>query len=740
MSGARIADQKHGEAAPSGISGARTSGAGERFGAALASPIGILLVVPGLVAVVGLFLTLLGQTALRKSARELGRDRFAEQTDFIARSIAASLAQADPLLDRMHALAATWRSTDPPAPIAHELRGLMQGRPGIAYASVSYPDGTFQGAHVSDDGVIRFKELRWTRVGAKDRATMTLFDFRGTNELTLRSADRSLYDPRTRNFYRRAVEARHRIWTRPYPFFESRQTGVTRAEPVHAPDGTLLAVLTADFDVTALSASMAHTPLPGARTLLYTQEGTLLAHPEGANALARLSRQLDRLVTSGDLGDPLIEAFFAAARGQPAPGADFTDLSVAGEAALAMVRPVPDFPELGWSVAAIVPQAAFFRARIEHERQSMVVSVVSLLAALGVAVVFSRHVVRVRRAVAVARDIARKATDRAKELGSYRLVERLGHGGMGEVWRAEHRLLVRHAAIKLIHPEALASTRYSPVELRERFRREAQTLATLRSRHTIELFDYGVAADGTFFFVMELLDGMDLDTLVSRHGPQPAARVIHLLVQACSSLAEAHHAGLVHRDVKPANMFLCRAADEVDVVKVLDFGLVQAATLSSDLPALGASASGDPRLTGAGRHLGTPAFMAPEQVRAEQIDGRADLYSLACVAIWLLTGRMPFEADTAIGVMSAHLYSAPPELVPLVPGYLPGDLELILKRCLQKAPQDRPPDAAALAAALRAITIPAEQAWTAARAQTWWAERIATTAVDLRRSSRGLDA
>jgi serine/threonine protein kinase len=739
MSGARIADQKH--AAPASVpTGARTSGASARFGAALASPVGILLVVPGLVAVMGLFLTLLGQTSLRKSARELGRDRFAEQTDFIARSIAASLAQADPLLDRMHALAGTWRSTDPLPPIAHELRGLMQGRPGIAYASVSYPDGTFHGAHLSEDGVIRFKELRWAKVGVRDSATMTQFDFRGTDGLELRSADRSLYDPRTRSFYRGAVAAKRRVWTKPYPFFESRQTGVTRADPVYAADGTLLAVLTADFDVTALSASMAHTPLPGAHTLLYTQEGTLLAHPEAASALARLSRQLDRLVTSGDLGDPMIEAFFAAARSHRAPAADFTDLSAAGSTALAMVRPVPDFPDLGWSVAAIVPQTAFFRARIEHERQSMVVSLASLLAALGVAVVFSRHVVRVRRAVVVARDIARKASDRAQELGSYRLVERLGQGGMGEVWRAEHRLLVRHAAIKLIQPEALASTRYSPTELRERFRREAQTLATLRSRHTIELFDYGVAADGTFFFVMELLDGMDLDTLVSRHGPQPAGRVIHLLLQACSSLAEAHHAGLVHRDVKPANIFLCRAADEVDVVKVLDFGLVQAAALSSDLPAVDVSRNEDPRLTGAGRHLGTPAFMAPEQVRAEHMDGRADLYSLACVAIWLLTGRMPFEADTALAVMSAHLFSAPPELAPLVPGYLPDDLELILKRCLHKAPQDRPPDAAALAGALRAITIPPDQAWTPARAQAWWAERVMTTAVDLRRSSRGLDA
>jgi serine/threonine-protein kinase len=143
---------------------------------------------------------------------------------------------------------------------------------------------------------------------------------------------------------------------------------------------------------------------------------------------------------------------------------------------------------------------------------------------------------------------------------------------MGAVWRAEHRLLARQAAIKLINPELLRGA--SIQEVRERFRREAEALAALRSRNTIELFDYGVSADGTFFYVMELLDGMDLDTLVEKHGPQPYERVLFILTQACNSLAEAHDNGLVHRDIKPANIYICRAADEMDVVKVLDFGLV----------------------------------------------------------------------------------------------------------------------------------------------------------------------
>src|SRR6185369_9266939 len=192
----------------------------------------------------------------------------------------------------------------------------------------------------------------------------------------------------------------------------------------------------------------------------------------------------------------------------------------------------------------------------------------------GLALVLAWNLVRMRRQVARSREEARSAEARARELGSYRLVARLGAGGMGEVWRAEHRLLARTAAIKLIRPEAL----HDPAavgEIHERFRREAQTLATMRSRQTIAIFDYGVTELGVFYYVMELLDGLDLESLVLRYGPQPAPRVIELLIQACASLAEAHDAGLLHRDIKPPNLFISRAADEVDIVKLLDFGIVQ---------------------------------------------------------------------------------------------------------------------------------------------------------------------
>jgi serine/threonine-protein kinase len=713
-------------------------GLGERLGAALASPIGVIIIVPGLVALIGIFLTVLGQNALRESTSTLGRDRFAEQTHFAARGVAASLAHADPLLDRMHELAVTWTPLDPPGPLAHELRGLMQGRAGVAYASVSFPDGAFRGLYL-DHGQLRFVDSQITPGGAIVRR----HELVGNDGLKLYEEKPWTYDPRQRDFYRRAVSARERVWTKPYPFFSSRQTGVTRAAPVYEPGtGALRAVLTVDFDVDALSGSMVSAPFAGAKTLLYASDGALLAYPEGAETLARMALPPDRALTIGDLHDPAIEAFFAAARAEAAQPGAFLRFSMDSEPMLAMVAPVQAFPQLEWSVAAIVPEQIFFQARIRHERQSRWVATISLLLSSAAAIVFARHVVRVRRQAA-------SASDRARELGSYQLVELLGTGGMGEVWRAEHRLLARQAAIKLIRGEKLATSRHSAANLRRRFRREAQTLAMLTSRHTINLFDYGVTGDGTFFFVMEMLDGMDLDTLVQRDGPQPPGRVIHILLQALSSLAEAHDAGLVHRDVKPANLFVCRAADEVDIVKVLDFGIVQSASEGAKPRAMGPGDAGrnvgglgheavaESRVTQGEQLLGTPSFMAPEQILQQPTDGRADLYALGCVGVWLLSGKTPFHEESAMATLVAHV-TRRPDLGAALPGGLPPGLAQLLGQCLEKSPDDRPRDARALAASLRQIELPPAEAWTSERAGAWWAQRRSQSPSPEASTHRGL--
>jgi hypothetical protein len=295
---------------------------------------------------------------------------------------------------------------------------------------------------------------------------------------------------------------------------------------------------------------------------------------------------------------------------------------------------------------------------------------------------------------------------RARELGSYQLEEKLGEGGMGEVWRGRHRMLARPAAVKLIRPGIQGGG--TSAEAARRFEREAQVIASLRSPHTVTLFDYGVASDGTFYYAMELLDGMDADTLVRRHGPVPAARAVHLLLQVCHSLSEAHAAGLAHRDVKPANIFLCRYGEEYDFVKVLDFGIVGA-----EQGAAGPAGA----VTSENAVRGTPAFMAPEQALGAAVDGRADIYATGCVAYWLLAGQPVFTADSPLGLMVRHAQEPPPP--PSTRGELPipPALEAVIMRCLAKDPARRPQTARELGQELAALDA---SAWTEDRARAWW--------------------
>ncbi|HEX9704827.1 MAG TPA: serine/threonine-protein kinase [Gemmatimonadales bacterium] len=311
-----------------------------------------------------------------------------------------------------------------------------------------------------------------------------------------------------------------------------------------------------------------------------------------------------------------------------------------------------------------------------------------------------------------------KLVRRAREFGSYRLVAPLGGGGMGEVWKAEHRFLVRPAAIKLIRAEMLGP---SDAEERRttlrRFEREAQATALLRSPHTIQLYDFGVTDEGTFYYVMELLEGFDLQTLVQRFGPLPASRVVHLLGQLCHSLAEAHEQGLIHRDIKPANIYVCRYGRTTDFVKVLDFGLVrsQHGREPKDL-----TVPTNFTVTQEGV-AGTPSFMAPEQIAGDRpLDARTDIYGVGCVAYWLLTGRHVFEATTAVEMMAHHLETpaAPPST--RTTQVIPTDLEAVVLACVEKEPDRRPQTAVALADRLAASGDGAS--WSEARAQSWWNE------------------
>jgi DNA-binding NtrC family response regulator/putative methionine-R-sulfoxide reductase with GAF domain len=313
----------------------------------------------------------------------------------------------------------------------------------------------------------------------------------------------------------------------------------------------------------------------------------------------------------------------------------------------------------------------------------------------------------IERAVLVARgpvlEIAEELLEEAISLGSYRLVERIGSGGMGEVWLAKHHLLARPAAVKLIR----AGPERCPDTLVQRFQREAHVTATLRSPNTVQLYDYGVSDGGDLYYVMEHLGGMDLQQLVERFGPLPAERVIMLLVQACGSLAEAHHAGLVHRDIKPANLFVTKLGLEYDFLKVLDFGMVKA-RLGEDV-----------NLTARGYAQGTPAFMAPELALGEaEVDGRADLYSLGCCAYWLLTGHPVFEAPTPTAMLMQHVQARPIAPSRVSELDVPPALEDAILRCLEKKREARPASALALEDEL--ARIPLATPWTQERARHWW--------------------
>ncbi len=307
--------------------------------------------------------------------------------------------------------------------------------------------------------------------------------------------------------------------------------------------------------------------------------------------------------------------------------------------------------------------------------------------------------------------LTRQLSD-ARQLGSYRLEEKLGDGGMGEVWKARHRMLARPAAIKLIRPDTAGSP--NPEVARTalaRFEREAQATSMLGSPHTIEIYDFGVAEGGSFYYVMELLDGMDLRTMIERHGPVPVNRAVYLLTQVCHSLADAHESGLIHRDVKPANIFACRRGREDDFVKVLDFGLVKE------------TGARDVQLTAEGTTTGTPAFMAPEAVySADRMDARSDLYALGCVGYWLVTGRLVFERDTPIQTLLGHLNDAPPSLSTRTSQPIPERFENAIRECLEKDPARRPPSAEALGELLE-DSIQGMPRWTPADARAWWASR-----------------
>ena len=352
---------------------------------------------------------------------------------------------------------------------------------------------------------------------------------------------------------------------------------------------------------------------------------------------------------------------------------------------------------LAVSTLLVIPALVLFYERYEIPafaevvNAKMVTLILMTLATCGGSIIFlSYRLQQLQHDAAVAR-----------RFGQYRLKEKIGAGGMGEVYLAEHTLLKRPCALKRIRP----GSDTDPVTL-ARFEREVRATAELSHPHTVEIYDYGRAGDGTFYYVMEYLWGLSLEGLVDRHGPLPAPRVVFLLSQVCEALEEAHANGLIHRDLKPGNIFAARRGGRYDFVKLLDFGLVKAVARPDDLT-----------LSRQETVVGSPLYMAPEQFGGETPDARADVYSLGGVAYFLLTGRPPFVGPSAYEIMIAHARD------PVVPPSqfvksVPSDVEALVLRCLAKEPNQRFQSASALGEALAACSVAGR--WTYADAARWW--------------------
>jgi serine/threonine-protein kinase len=302
----------------------------------------------------------------------------------------------------------------------------------------------------------------------------------------------------------------------------------------------------------------------------------------------------------------------------------------------------------------------------------------------------------------------RKAVRDIRRLGQYTLEEKLGEGGMGVVYRASHAMLRRPTAIKLLHPDRAGKDALT------RFEREVRRTAMLTHPNTVTVYDYGRTTDGVFYYAMELLEGGSLEEIVELDGPQPEERVIHLLEQAAASLAEAHDAGLIHRDIKPGNILVVDRGGIADLVKVVDFGLVKDVG-----PRARDAATSQPALTTANTITGTPLYIAPEAVTdPEAVDARTDLYALGAVGYWLLTGTHVFSGKSIVEVLAHHLHSVPDPPSTRLELAVSPDLEALLLECLAKRPEERPASAHVLRERLHACA--AAGRWTSARAASWW--------------------
>ncbi|MCH7988949.1 MAG: serine/threonine protein kinase [Planctomycetes bacterium] len=366
---------------------------------------------------------------------------------------------------------------------------------------------------------------------------------------------------------------------------------------------------------------------------------------------------------------------------------------------------------------AVMPFAGSYAAGLQHPAVQRVLSEGGysfMLLWMGIGAVtsiYGSH--RFRR--------LRREAFEAKNVGVYTLLKKLGSGGMGDVFLAEHHLLKRRCAIKLIKPEKADDPKAIA-----RFESEVQATALLTHQNTIEIYDYGHTEDGTFYYVMEFLPGMSLQEIVDGYGPLPAERVVHYLRQVCSALKESHSVGLIHRDIKPGNIFAAERGGVYDIAKLLDFGLVKTIDLENE----------SIKHTLDGVVVGSPLFSAPELALGGVLDARSDIYSLGTTAYFLLTGKPVFAGENPIKVIFAHANEAPPEISTIDEG-IPTDLVAVVMKCLEKKPEDRFGSVEELDSALAECDLPEQ--WTQRQAAAWWTQTTEIASSDQKLESETLE-
>ncbi|MCO4747050.1 MAG: protein kinase [Proteobacteria bacterium] len=521
-------------------------------------------------------------------------------------------------------------------------------------------------------GVVRW--LRWSRTG----------ELLEDDEVALD------YDGRGRPWFTGALEddGASAHWTDPYIFFTTKDPGITASRKWHGDveDG---ATWVAALDVMLVDISVFTSGIDVGQT----GKVFVLDNAEVVMGLPRDDRFADRdsfkgfvLEPAATLALPELDQALAQWHDEGLGTARFR----ASNGWWANFHPFPLGDRIV-TIGALVPEADFAARANRVRNLTFGITLAALFLAIVMAFVLDR---------AFQRRLAAEV-EKVRQLGQYTLEDKLGSGGMGEVYRASHAMLRRPTAIKLLRGQGADHEH----EL-ERFEQEVQLTAQLTHPNTIAIYDYGRTPENVFYYAMEYVGGLDMVGLVQRDGPLPPERVIFLLKQVCGSLQEAHEVGLVHRDVKPANIMVCERGGKHDVVKVLDFGLVT--DLQQD--------SGDtsnPRGI-----IGTPKYMSPEALQSpDRIDGRSDLYAVGAIGVYLLTGRHAFEGGSVAEVCAAHIHGE--HLVPseVVPG-VPADLERVLMAALSLQPSDRPTSAAELA--LRLDMCDDARGWNEERAGSWW--------------------